>query len=82
MASRSAAETEMPVISRTGSPTFCFRAKPMKRKVLGNALKVLMGENRKVICIDNIFVKDGDYVDIGEPVAGGRVVPTWKSKIL
>ena len=44
-------------------------------KVLGNALKVLMGENRKVICIDNIFVKDGDYVDIGEPVAGGRVVP-------
>jgi len=30
MASRSAAETEMPVSSRTGSPTFCFRAKPMK----------------------------------------------------
>ena len=45
-------------------------------KVLGNALKVLfMAQNRKVICIDNIFVKDGDYVDIGEPVASGRVVP-------
>ncbi len=45
-------------------------------KVLGNALKVmLMEQNRKVICIDNIFVKDGDYVDIGEPVANGRVVP-------
>lgn len=44
-------------------------------KVLGNALKVLMGQDRKVICIDNIFVKDGDYVDIGKPVANGRVVP-------
>lgn len=45
-------------------------------KVLGNALKVmLLEQNRKVICIDNIFVKEGDYVDIGEPVAGGRVVP-------
>ncbi|SFE33910.1 ethanolamine utilization protein EutA [Peptostreptococcaceae bacterium pGA-8] len=44
-------------------------------KVLGNALKVLMNQKRKVLCIDNIFVKDGDYVDIGEPVANGRVVP-------
>lgn len=44
-------------------------------KVLGNALKVLTARERKIICIDNIFVKDGDYVDIGEPVAGGRVVP-------
>ena len=43
-------------------------------KVLGNALAVLL-ENRKVICIDNIFVKEGDYIDIGQPVAGGRVVP-------
>lgn len=45
-------------------------------KVLGNALKVmLLEQNRKVICIDSIFVKDGDYIDIGEPVANGRVVP-------
>lgn len=45
-------------------------------KVLGNALKVMLfKQNRKVICIDNIFVKDGDYVDIGKPVADGRVVP-------
>ncbi len=44
-------------------------------KVLGNALKVLYEGKRKVICIDNIFVKDGDFVDIGRPVAGGRVVP-------
>lgn len=44
-------------------------------KVLGNAIQVLLGLDRKVICIDSIFVKDGDYIDIGEPVANGRVVP-------
>lgn len=44
-------------------------------KVLGNALQVLLGPSRKVICIDSIFVKDGDFIDIGEPVANGRVVP-------
>ncbi len=44
-------------------------------KVLGNALQVMLGLDRKVICLDSIFVKDGDYIDIGEPVANGRVVP-------
>jgi len=44
-------------------------------KVLGNALKYLIKPKRKLICIDNIFVRDGDYVDIGEPVVGGNVVP-------
>lgn len=44
-------------------------------KVLGNAVDILLYQKRKVISIDNIFVKDGDYVDIGEPVANGRVVP-------
>ncbi len=44
-------------------------------KVLGNTLKVMAGLDKKIICIDNIFVKDGDFVDIGEPVANGRVVP-------
>ncbi len=45
-------------------------------KVLGNALKImLLKHNRKVICIDSIVLKEGDYVDIGEPIAMGRVVP-------
>lgn len=44
-------------------------------KVLGNALKIMLGLERQIISIDNIFVKDGDYIDIGEPVANGRVVP-------
>lgn len=44
-------------------------------KVLGNTLKVMLGIDKQIISIDNIFVKDGDFVDIGEPVANGRVVP-------
>lgn len=43
-------------------------------KVLGNSLKLKM-EKRKLVCIDSVYVNDGDYIDIGEPVAGGRVVP-------
>ena len=44
-------------------------------KVLGNSMKMYMDPNQKLICIDSIFVRDGDYVDIGVPVASGHVVP-------
>lgn len=44
-------------------------------KVLGNSLKLRMNMKRKLVCIDSVYVNDGDYIDIGEPVAGGRVVP-------
>lgn len=44
-------------------------------KVLGNAINVLLDHKKDVICIDGIKTLSGDYVDIGEPVAGGRVVP-------
>ena len=44
-------------------------------KVLGNSIKLKMDMKRKLICIDSVYVNDGDYIDIGEPVAGGRVVP-------
>ena len=44
-------------------------------KVLGNAINVLLKRQKKFICIDGIFANDGDYIDIGEPVAQGRVVP-------
>ncbi|MBQ6314702.1 MAG: ethanolamine ammonia-lyase reactivating factor EutA [Mogibacterium sp.] len=44
-------------------------------KVLGNAIKAYMEEDQPLICIDSIFVRDGDYVDIGVPVASGHVVP-------
>ena len=44
-------------------------------KVLGNALNVLLDHKKDVICIDGIKTLSGDYVDIGEPVADGHVVP-------
>lgn len=44
-------------------------------KVLGNAVNVLLGRKKDVICIDSVHVQNGDYIDIGEPVAGGHVVP-------
>ena len=44
-------------------------------KVLGNALNVLLERKKDVICIDGIHAQSGDYIDIGEPVADGHVVP-------
>jgi ethanolamine utilization protein EutA len=44
-------------------------------KALGNALKVLLKNQKEMICIDGISAYDGDYIDIGEPIAGGVVVP-------
>ena len=44
-------------------------------KVLGNALNVLLNNQKDVICIDGIHTASGDYIDIGEPVAGGQVLP-------
>jgi ethanolamine utilization protein EutA len=44
-------------------------------KVLGNAMNVLLERRKDVICIDGIYAQTGDYIDIGEPIANGRVVP-------
>ncbi|MEG0764458.1 MAG: ethanolamine ammonia-lyase reactivating factor EutA [Pseudoflavonifractor sp.] len=44
-------------------------------KVLGNAINVLLDHKKDVICIDGIQTLSGDYIDIGEPIAGGQVLP-------
>ena len=44
-------------------------------KALGQTLYSYLGYGRDVICIDDIRVENGDYIDIGKPLAGGRVVP-------
>ncbi len=44
-------------------------------KVLGNALNVKLSHEKPVICIDRIHTAGGDYIDIGEPIAGGQVLP-------
>lgn len=43
-------------------------------KVLGQTLKAISGLDR-IICIDQIEVSEGDYIDIGKSIAGGTVVP-------
>ncbi len=44
-------------------------------KALGNAIYVKLDKGNDVICIDGISSKTGDYIDIGEPVGGGHVLP-------
>lgn len=44
-------------------------------KALGHAIRVLLGKPKDVICIDSIRTLSGDYIDIGLPIADGRVVP-------
>ena len=44
-------------------------------KVLGNTLAMELGMKKEIICLDSIHVNDGDYLDIGEPLAQGNVVP-------
>lgn len=44
-------------------------------KVLGQTLYKQLGFNKDVVCIDSIRVENGDYIDIGKPLANGRVVP-------
>lgn len=44
-------------------------------KVLGQAMYTQLGFKKHVICLDSIKVDNGDYIDIGSPVAEGRVVP-------
>lgn len=44
-------------------------------KALGNALYMKLKRKRDIICIDSVRSKSGDYIDIGEPVGGGHVLP-------
>ena len=43
-------------------------------KVLGQSMKVLNPE-ANIVCVDQLVVTEGDYVDIGWPMYNGTVVP-------
>ncbi|WP_330634627.1 ethanolamine ammonia-lyase reactivating factor EutA [Anaerovorax sp. IOR16] len=44
-------------------------------KALGNAINIKLRGKTDVVCIDGIKAQGGDYVDLGEPVGGGHVLP-------
>ncbi|MEN3003748.1 ethanolamine ammonia-lyase reactivating factor EutA [Dehalobacterium formicoaceticum] len=44
-------------------------------KVLGQTLQIRLGMDAEIICIDQVWVDEGDYIDLGKPLMGGRVVP-------
>lgn len=43
-------------------------------KVLGQSLRAL-GVTVGIVCIDQLVVQEGDYIDVGRAMAGGTVVP-------
>ena len=44
-------------------------------KALGHALSAHLPKDYPFICLDSVKVENGDYVDIGLPVAEGAVLP-------
>ncbi len=44
-------------------------------KVLGQTINCLLNFKKEIICIDSISVMNGDYIDIGKPIAENRVLP-------
>ncbi|MGN1318459.1 MAG: ethanolamine ammonia-lyase reactivating factor EutA [Lachnospirales bacterium] len=44
-------------------------------KALGQALKRRFIKGTALICIDGISTNEGSYIDIGEPLSGGSVLP-------
>ncbi|MCS7464603.1 ethanolamine ammonia-lyase reactivating factor EutA [Paenibacillus doosanensis] len=43
-------------------------------KALGQSLSLRCGSGMKIVCIDQITVEYGDYIDLGEPI-GGMMIP-------
>ena len=44
-------------------------------KALGQCVYSLLNFKKEVVCIDSIKVDNGDYIDIGKPIAEGKVLP-------
>lgn len=44
-------------------------------KVLGQAIKRRAPSGTGVICIDSVWAEQGDYLDLGRPLAGGAAIP-------
>lgn len=51
-------------------------------KALGQTLRAKSAGQRDVVCIDTVKVENGDYIDIGRELAGGKVVPVIVKTLL
>ena len=71
----------MDSIVKRGEPLIIIVENDMA-KVLGQSLNIKLNREVDIICIDSIRVSDGDYVDIGEPLVLGKVVPVIVKTLL
>ncbi len=44
-------------------------------KALGHSLYAHLPKDYPFVCIDSVHVRNGDYIDIGKPIAEGSVLP-------
>lgn len=44
-------------------------------KALGKALEHIIKGRRSIVCVDGISCDSGDFIDLGEPVSSGSVIP-------
>lgn len=44
-------------------------------KALGQTIQTYLEYKKDIVCIDAVNVSNGDFIDIGKPLANGRVVP-------
>lgn len=61
-------------LSGRGLPLIVIMEQDMA-KALGNAIYQEVSRSNDIICLDGIKLENGDYIDIGNPVADGMVVP-------
>ena len=50
-------------------------------KALGQCLDIVSDHHIELVCVDQIDVDEGDYIDIGNSIMGGRVVPRCSKNI-
>ena len=68
---RGVAEGLAPLVEAGFLPIVAVEAD--QAKVLGQALAALL--SGPLLCLDGVEMDNGDYIDIGAPVAGGAVLP-------
>lgn len=62
------------LLIENGSPLIVVVENDMA-KVLGQSIQFEIGSRESVVCIDSVVVNNGDYIDIGNPMGEGSVLP-------